>query len=264
MELSPCPTGLPQVPIYFSSFRLEATKCDRLVLLIGKGRDDPLIHSRHLWDAHGVNTGSIVNFVRHAHSEAGTGIIIANPAQPLWVKHNKKAVTFKTWDALPRHIATDNAFEIVQDDFIPENANAAEHLLCLFKQLILPTIEQNPAHPKVYIICVDDTVRVLLQLLQQNWDLLKDHIGSVVSCNGYINPIQDFYNTEFIQFWADVSVLLYKSSRSRLMIFYSTAKDILSILLPSVHQLRQLLALSTSFLAANRVLARMSSIIPIR
>ena len=203
------PTGLPQVPIFFSNFRLDPTRCDRLVLLIGKGRDDPLIHSRHLWDTHGVNTGSIVNFVNAAHSQPRTGIIIANPAQPLWSKSKKQAMTYKTWDAMTRDSATDNAYEITKNDFISENANPTEHLLCLFKQVILPTVKNNPAHPKVYIICVDDTVRTLLQLLQDTWSVLKDHIGSIVSCNGYINPMEDFYNTEFIQFWADVSALFY-------------------------------------------------------
>lgn len=209
MEPTRYPTGLPQVPVYFSNFRLDPTRCDRLVLLIGKSRDDPLIHSRHLWDSHGVNTGSIVNFINHAHSQTGTGLIIANPGQPLWSQYKQTAVTYKTWDALTRHSATDNSYEITKNDFVPQNADPLEHLLCLFTQVILPSVKLNPAKPKIYIICVDDTVRVLLQFLQQNWIALKDHIGSIVSCNGYINPMSDFYDADFIQFWTDVSFFFY-------------------------------------------------------
>ena len=205
-EAFPQTPDKPQAPVFFSKFISNPRKCERLILLVGTANNDPHIISHNILDNHGINAGSILSFIKDVHARDRTGVIIANAGQRIWSKTLRKAVTYATYDALPRDKATDPSSVLDQEDaYIFGSGSPMEHISVLFEDLVIPTIRDNPKHPKLHIICINDTVCDVLKFMQSNWSKYSRFTASIVACNGTVHKNTDMFDPEFIKFWSDVS-----------------------------------------------------------
>ena len=195
-----------QAPIFFSNFISYPEKCERLILLVGTANHDPHIISHNILDNHGINAGSVLGFVKDAHARDRMGVIIANTGQCVWSKTLRKAVTYATYDALPRDKATDPSPMLDQENPYVFGS-PMEHLSVLFGELVLPTMSHNRNHPKLYIICINDAVHDVLKFMQSKWSEYGKFTAAIVACNGTIDKNTDMYDPGFVKFWSEVSSL---------------------------------------------------------
>ncbi|KAI9882206.1 MAG: hypothetical protein M1823_006046 [Watsoniomyces obsoletus] len=168
------PSNKPHIPILVS--RNISTR-KRIILVIPEALQDLGIWAYRIIGSAGkdaMNRGSAVNFVKYVknlglhhagngvnegdggNDENTPGIIIANTGQLVWYRGGKRAVSFTTWDSLPRKSAVHGSMRI--DDVrnrVPKNSSVKEHVKYIFEE-ILDNGEMVKKDIEVYVIGLSD------------------------------------------------------------------------------------------------------------
>jgi hypothetical protein len=97
-------------------------------------------------DSDSLKDGSAIGLVHSYHSSEteAPGVIIANPGQLLWHRRGKCAVTFNTWNSMPRKSAVSREYRI--DDTknrIPGNQDPERHIQYVFNEVVKKLVSEN-------------------------------------------------------------------------------------------------------------------------
>ncbi|KAI9670744.1 MAG: hypothetical protein M1817_003854 [Caeruleum heppii] len=139
------PSTSPHIPILASA---DLKSRSRVILILNEASQDLGIwayRSIGSLDANGgLVNGSAISFVQHLlrlpsspTDSSPPGIIIANIGQLLWYRGGKKAVSFQTWNALPRKSAVHGPMKI--DDVknrVDKNESVQKHVAYVFEEVL--------------------------------------------------------------------------------------------------------------------------------
>ena len=159
------------IPILMSR---DIENCDRVIIIFNEGTQDLGVWAwRVIGGQEGINAGSAVDTVKYIQTlqssptnDAPPGIIIANPGQLYWWRHGKKAVSIRSWDAIPRRYGTDPSPRI--DDVrnrVPGNENIDAHVEYIFEH-VLPHYVNNEA--KLSILALEMSTLPVATYLEDN------------------------------------------------------------------------------------------------
>ena len=180
----------PHIPILASK---DLPQCKRIVLVFNDaGQDLGIWAYRSVGHGGrgGVNGGSAVNFVKDLAAAPYTpeenvlpGVVIANPGQLLWWRRGKKAVSFNTWNSLPRKSAVHGVMRIDKvKNRVKRNENLPRHVEYVFEVLLQKMAEDA----KVDIVCLQDGGCEALICLDRNCELVSSVSRSLDSCSSYL------------------------------------------------------------------------------
>lgn len=148
---------------------------------------------------HSIDTGSVVNFVKGAHSllSAATsnnrggkvGLVIGNPGQLIWSNIERQAVTYANWKALPRKSAI-HPLAIVDENRnrVPGHESVSAHVSSIFEKVLSPTSEFVDPTAKISVIALEDTAESLVRYLAANWINWSQRIEAIVFGDPFYLP----------------------------------------------------------------------------
>src|SRR5262245_44452051 len=89
--------------------------------------------------------GLVKRILTTSPSMAATpGVIIANPGQLIWHRNGKRAVTFQTWQSMPRRNALSIGYRIDSAaNRVPGNRSSLEHVSYVFSNVIRELVDGN-------------------------------------------------------------------------------------------------------------------------
>ena len=179
--------------------------CRRIIVCFGEGDKALGTLSGRLIDEHSVGFGTHINWVQYAlEGDAGwqVGIVIANVGEPVWCRSKSRALTYSGWYALERPSCVSPPFQMDEGNFIPRNRDPAEHVACVFDDVILPLVKRDRL--SVDIIAVGASSLPVTDYLQENWAFWQDHVSSIVTCCTYFPDSSQYFSNEFfLQFWRE-------------------------------------------------------------
>ena len=195
------PADKPHVPILTSA---NLGTCKRCIVYIGEPDKDLGILAGRLIDHENFSTGSVlnlVNAVRKYDPHGEVGIIIANPGQLLWYRRGRKALTRLSWEAIPRPYAVSATLPFTSKNYIPRNSNVAEHVACVFEDVIAPL---RARECKVHVIAAGYAAVDAVDYLQKEWNHWESCVETVSVSSGHVWQTE-LYDDKFKDFWCKVS-----------------------------------------------------------
>ena len=213
LQITRLPLGTPayknHVPILTSS---NIDTCKRCIGFVGEPSHDLGILAGRMIDSHSIGYGSIINLVEYMQAkspEKDVGIVIANPGQPLWYRRGEKALSYTSWDAIPRATAVDSPLKITSKNKVPKNDDAAEHVVCVFDEIIAPLVARGC---KIDVVAVGMSAIDLVEFLQLDWGRWESGLEACVVTSGHVWRTE-FTDPNFKGFWEKVSFQLDRQSR---------------------------------------------------
>ncbi|KAH0565604.1 hypothetical protein GP486_000992 [Trichoglossum hirsutum] len=190
----------PHVPILVSK---ELQKRSRVVIVFGSPNEDLGIWCYRKLGSNGcsISAGSAVDLVKrlssyHASETETPGVIIANTGQLLWHRKGKRAVSFNTWNVMPRKSAVSKGYRIDdKKNRVPGNEDPDQHIQYVFNTVVMKLVDENAG---LDIIASAGGMDVL-KFLDDNWSTWKDRINAIALANP-LYRISDILDENLRQF----------------------------------------------------------------
>ena len=214
------PNG-PHIPILAPPLDvLKARK--RIVVVVNDALQDlGVLAYRRLQRELGLNGGSVINFVKELakrsalanktssldtsslfddgfqieHDEEAPGLVVMNVGQLLYSHKYNRAMTTRSWYALPRKSVAHDQIRIHErENYVEGHRSAPEHIKTVFDQILC-----NPNHvaanAEIYVVAIEGGADSLLRVLKEDckWlhvavlnitDLYSRQIWRPRDCNG--------------------------------------------------------------------------------
>lgn len=164
----------------------------RVVVIINDGLQDlGILAYRQLQRELGLNGGSVVNFAKELiqRAEEGTknvsgnlfedgaaiedvneapGLIVMNTGQLLYSHKYNRAMTMRSWYALPRKSIAHDAIRIhEQENYVEGHRNATEHIKSVFDQLLCDPNRVAP-EAEVYVVAIEGGAEKTLEVFSKD------------------------------------------------------------------------------------------------
>lgn len=130
----------PHVPILASS-NLQTAK--RVVVVFGSPMQDLGIWAYRTVGTVSIAEGTVVSFVKAvlgddqiSSGQGDTAVVIANTGQLLYHNRSGRAMSQRSWLALPRESAVHPGLKITRRNKVPRNSNWQEHVECVFDDVL--------------------------------------------------------------------------------------------------------------------------------
>ena len=219
----------PHVPILASS---DIGKKRRVVVVIGESVQDLGIWAYRTVGQKSINEGSAVDFVKAVQKEIATttppessdvatpdtpGVIIANPGQLVWYRGGRRAMTLRTWQALPRRTAVHMAMRLdTVKNKVPGNEDSERHIEHLFDKVLPELIMKDAA---INVIGIGGGASEVVRFLDANCTLLRASLRlsmlmlagstlssriSAIALGSPAHTVDDFTNEAFGEFLSKV------------------------------------------------------------
>jgi hypothetical protein len=192
------PNG-PHVAILAPPPEILKTRKRVIVLINDTMQDLGILAYRQLQRELGINGGSVVNFAKEIIKRSATdntpetddnifkdgfkldddsttpALVVLNTGQLLYSHKYNKAMTLRSWSAMPRKSVTHDMIRIhEQENRVKGHRNPKEHVKTVFDDVI-----HNPdrvaADAEVYVIAIEDGTENVLSLLADDCKYFAGH-----------------------------------------------------------------------------------------
>lgn len=185
------PTTQPHVPIRVSADL--PSHGTRVVLIFGESvQDFGVLAHRVLGGRGGIAKGSVLGLVRALKTQRSSaadpsppGIVIANPGELWWWPEGGRGLTPTGRHRAPMSSAVHyGRYHDEQKNGIPRNRTVAEHVRCVFEEVV-GTMVNNGA--KMDVIAVGDVADTVEEYLDEEavWERVGGMMNSVVVLGGF-------------------------------------------------------------------------------
>jgi len=209
------PSSDPHVPILTSPNLVTAK---RVILFFGESVQDLGIFAYRIVGQESISSGSALDFIHAIQSGKDgddTAIVIANPGQLIWYRRGQRAMSLKSWDALPRKTGVGNAMRIDSvKNHVPGNYDAKEHVESVLEAVAKLAREDA----KIEIIGINEGAEMAVQYLDREWARWEKRVQAICVGLGFIWRVGDeLENKQFLGFWGRVSLIADLSGLSPLL-----------------------------------------------
>jgi hypothetical protein len=185
------PTG-PHVPILAPSPEILKTRKRIIVLVNDAIQDLGILAYRQLQRELGLNGASIVNFVKELVRRSATGddaakyqnifddgfgledcddtpaLVVLNTAQLLYSHKHNKALTMRSWSAMPRKSIAHDMIRIHdEENRIPGHRSPQEHIKSVFDNVLCNPDRVAPG-ADLYLIAIEGGTEHMLKVLGED------------------------------------------------------------------------------------------------
>lgn len=185
------PNG-PHVPILSPSPEILKTRKRIIVLVNDAMQDLGILAYRQMQRELGLNGASVVNFVKELLKRSATGdaaknyknifndgfrigkdsdipaLVVLNTAQLLYSHKHNKAMTLRSWSAMPRKSVAHDMIRIHEEENrIQGHRNSKEHVKSVFDNVICNPDRVAP-DAEVYLIAIEGGTESTLNVLGEN------------------------------------------------------------------------------------------------
>lgn len=172
----------PHIPIMVSS---DMSKKQRVIVVFGESVQDLGIWAYRTVGQKSINEGSAVDFVKNVQKHTTTtssdssdvatgeapGIIIANLGQLVWYRGGRRAMTLRTWQALPRRSAVHMPMRLdMVKNRVPGNEDSERHVEYIFTKVLPELLRKDAA---VDVIGLGDGATEAVKFLDANCTLSR-------------------------------------------------------------------------------------------
>jgi hypothetical protein len=175
------PNG-PHIPILAPPLDVLKRRKRFVVIINDALQDLGVLAYRQLQRELGLDGGSVVNFAKDlgqvrgasgSHFDEGAaheapGLIVMNTGQLLYSYKYNRAMTMRSWFALPRKSIAHDAIRIHdQENYVEGHRNATEHIKSVFDQLLCDPDRVAP-EAEVYVVAIEGGAEKTLQLFKDD------------------------------------------------------------------------------------------------
>ncbi|CAN9265758.1 unnamed protein product [Alternaria alternata] len=207
------PNG-PHVPILAPLPEVLKTRKRIIVLVNDTMQDLGILAYRQLQRELGVNGGSVVNFVKEmikrssadndAEKDASIfrdgyvledkattpALIVLNTGQLLYSHKYDRAMTLRSWSAMPRKSVAHDMIRIHdEENRVPGHRDAKDHVTTVFDQVICNP-DRVSADAEVYVIAIEDGTESVFKLLTDNFDKYGTRITAMALIHSLVDDSQ--------------------------------------------------------------------------
>ncbi|KAK3217325.1 hypothetical protein GRF29_1g2742057 [Pseudopithomyces chartarum] len=197
----------PHIPILAPPADVLKTR-KRVIVIINDDtyQDLGILAYRELQREGGVNGGSIINFVktvdRHftVNSDSGLekklaedddasdeknnhvpGMIVLNNGQLLYSHKYNKAMSIRSWAALPRKSIFHDSIKIHEvENHVEGHMTSKEHIKTVFDSVILNSDFVSP-DAEVYVVAIENGIEKLINVLHEDFHKFADRITALAA-----------------------------------------------------------------------------------
>ena len=163
----------------------DIAKKQRVIVVLGEGVQDLGIWAYRTVGQKSINEGSAVDFVKAVQGQSTTsssslsedattetpGIIIANLGQLVWYRGGRRAMTLRTWQALPRRSAVHMPMRLdMVKNRVPGNEDSERHIEHIFTKVLPQLLGKDTI---VNVIGIGDGAIDTVRFLEANCTLSK-------------------------------------------------------------------------------------------
>ncbi|KAI9784231.1 MAG: hypothetical protein M1816_000903 [Peltula sp. TS41687] len=178
------PSSKPHIPILASK---DLSKKKRVILVFNEAMQDLGIWAYRMVNRSGpgsINRGSAVAFAKNLQSYATSstekespGLVLANLGQLLWWRGGKQAVSFVTWNVLPRKTAVHGPMRIDGvKNRVPGNESLDQHVQYMFDEVMAKITDKDV---KIDIVGLSDGGSAVIKFLNDNWAVWSSRIAAI-------------------------------------------------------------------------------------
>lgn len=189
------PNG-PHIPILAPSPEILKTRKRVFVLINDLNQDLGILAYRQLQVEKGLNGGSVVNLVKDLikHSllehdlglsasifEDGTavinedqtpGIVVLNPGQLLYSHKHNKAMSLRSWSAMPRKSCMHDMIKLHEEEnSIAGHRTPVEHIKSVLTEVVYNVDRVSP-DAEIYLVAIESGAQHMVELLEEDCELL--------------------------------------------------------------------------------------------
>lgn len=156
----------------------------RIILYLGESNQDLGIFAYRTIGRISLSAGSVIDFVNAAKAQGDdVAVVVANLGQLLWNRKFGRAMTLKSWDALPRKGGMGMPTRIEAWNRVKGHEGIAEHVTSVFEWIKGQMHEQA----KVEVVGVCEGWEQGMQYLSEEkvWKKWKGRLGGIAFGTGY-------------------------------------------------------------------------------
>jgi hypothetical protein len=183
------------VPILAPSPEILKTRKRIIVIVNDATQDLGVLAYRHMQRDLGLNGGSVVNFIKEIVKRSATGaeaakydnifkdgfrleddndtpaLVVMNTGQLLYSHKYEKAMTMRSWSAMPRKSVSHDMIRIHDvENRIEGHRDPREHVISVFNNIFCNP-DRVAADAEVYVIAIEGGSEYMLNLLERDCEL---------------------------------------------------------------------------------------------
>ncbi|KAF2820106.1 hypothetical protein CC86DRAFT_361760 [Ophiobolus disseminans] len=213
----------PHVPILAPAPEVLKVRKRIIVVVNDTIQDIGILAYRELQRGLGVNGGSAVDFVKRIIKRSATGdaakkyedifndgfkleddadtpaLVVLNTAQLLYSHKHNKALTLRSWSAMPRRSVTHDMINIHEENSVEGHRNPKEHVKSVFEDVLF-----NPARvapdAQIYLIALESGTETMLSILGEEFEKYSSRVTAMALVHSlmYDAQIQDPHLLAFL------------------------------------------------------------------
>lgn len=184
------PSG-PHVPILAPAPEILKIRKRLIVIVNDAIQDIGILAYRQLQRDLGLNGASVVDLVKNIIKRSTTGdeakkyndiskdgfkldthedtpaLVVLNTAQLLYSHKHNKAMTMRSWSAMPRKSMSHDMVKIHDENYVPGHVDAQEHIKTVFDEMLHNPTRVAP-EAEMYVIAIESGCESLLSVLEQD------------------------------------------------------------------------------------------------
>ncbi|KAF1947155.1 hypothetical protein EJ02DRAFT_136032 [Clathrospora elynae] len=204
----------PHIPILAPSPETLKTRKRVIVLVNDSTQDLGILAYRQLQRVLGINGGSVVNFVKEIIKRSSTvttaqtdediftdgfkleddsntpALVVLNTGQLLYSHMSNRAMTLRSWSAMPRKSITHDMVRIHEEENrVKGHRSAKEHVKTVFDEVICNP-ERVAPEAEVYVIAIEGGTANVLDLLTEDFEEYGSRITAMALVHSLIDDSQ--------------------------------------------------------------------------